>query len=45
MIEARRPYIIVIDKNKQKEIIIDTAVPTDVKVRKKKERKLKSTKI
>ena len=38
MIEARRPDLIVIDKKEQKGIIIDIAVPTDVRVEEKKEK-------
>ena len=43
VIEARRPTIIVIDKKERKEIIIDIAVPADVRLRGK--RKGKSDKI
>ena len=43
VIEARRPDIILIDKKEQKGIIIDIAVPADVRVGEKKERKWKST--
>ena len=35
MIEGRRPDIIVIDKKERKGIIIDIAVPADVRVREK----------
>ena len=35
LIEARRPDLIVIDKKEQKGIIIDIAVPTDVRVEEK----------
>ena len=35
MIEERKPDIIVIDKKEQREIIIDIAVPADVRVREK----------
>ena len=35
MIEARRPDIILIDKKERKGIIIDIAVPADVRVREK----------
>ena len=41
MIEARRPDIIVIDKEERKGIIIDIAVPADVRVGKKKGKKWK----
>ena len=43
VIEARRPDIIVIDKEGQKGIIINIAVPADVKVGRKKGKKWKST--
>ena len=36
VIEARRPDIILIDKKERKGIIIDIAVPADVRVEKKK---------
>ena len=39
LIEAMRPDLIVIDKKEQKVIIIDTAVPADVRVEEKKRRK------
>ena len=42
MIEVRRPDIILIDKKERKGIIIDIAVPADVRVGKKKGRKWKS---
>ena len=32
MIEVRRPDIIVIDKKEQKGIIVNTAVPADIRV-------------
>ena len=41
MIEARRPDLIVIDKKKQKGIIIDIAVPADVRVGEKEREKVK----
>ena len=41
MIEARRPDIIVIDKKEQKGIIIDIAVPADVRVGEKEREKVK----
>ena len=40
LIEARRPDLIVIDKKEQKVIIIDIAVPADVRVEKKEKEKL-----
>ena len=45
VIEARRPdiIIIVIDKNERKGIIIDIAVPADVRVGEKKGKKRKNT--
>ena len=43
VIEARRPDIIVIDKKERKGIIIDIAVPADVRVGKKKGKKWKCT--
>ena len=41
MIEARRPDIILIDKKERKGIIIDIAVPADVRVREKEREKMK----
>ena len=38
-IEARRPDIILIDKKQQKGIIIDIAVPADLRVGKKERKK------
>ena len=38
--EARRPDIILIDEKEQKEIIIDTAVPADVRVGEKEREKM-----
>ena len=35
LIEARRPDLILIHKKEQKRVIIDTAVPADVRVEKK----------
>ena len=43
VIEARRPDIIVIDKKERKGIIIDIAVPANVRVGKKKGKKWKCT--
>ena len=40
LIEARRPDLIVIDKKEQKGIIIDIAVPADVRVEKKEKEKV-----
>ena len=40
LIEARRPDLIVIDKKKQKVIIIGTAVPADVRVEEKEKEKV-----
>ena len=40
MIEARRPDIILIDKKERKEIIIDIAVPADVRVGEKEREKM-----
>ena len=40
LIEARRPDLIVIDKKEQKGIIIDIAVPTDVRVEEKEKGKV-----
>ena len=40
VMEARRPDIILIDKKEQKEIIIDTAVPADVRVGEKEREKM-----
>ena len=37
LMEARRPDLIVIDKKEQKGIIIDIAVPADIRVEEKKE--------
>ena len=44
VIEERKPDIIVIDKKEQRGIIIDIAVPADVRVR-KKDKKWKNTRI
>ena len=41
MIEARRPDIIVIDKKERKGLIIDIAVPADVRVEEKEREKVK----
>ena len=41
MIEAKRPDIIVIDKKERKGIIIDIAVPADVRLEEKEREKLK----
>ena len=38
LMEARRPDLIVIDKKEQKGIIIDIAVPADIRVEEKKEK-------
>ena len=43
VIEARRPEIIVIDKKERKGIIIDIAVPADVRVGGKEREKWKNT--
>ena len=40
LIEARRPELIVIDKKEQKGIIIDIAVPADVRVEAKEKEKV-----
>ena len=40
LIEARRPDLIVIDKKEQKGIIIDIAIPADVRVEKKEKEKV-----
>ena len=40
LIETRRPYITVFDKNEQKWIIIDIAVPADAGVGEKEKEKL-----
>ena len=40
LIEARRPDLIVIDKKEQKGIIIDIAVPADVRVEEKEKEKV-----
>ena len=40
VIEARRPDIILIDKKERKGIIIDTAVPADVRVGEKEREKM-----
>ena len=40
MIEARRPDMILIDKKERKEIIIDIAVPDDVRVGEKEREKI-----
>ena len=40
VIEAKRPDIILIDKNEQKGTIIDIAVPTDVRVGEKESEKM-----
>ena len=40
LIEARRPDLIVIDKREQKGIIIDIAVPADVRVQEKEKEKV-----
>ena len=40
VIEARRPDVIVIDKKERKGIIIDIAVPTDVRVGEKEKEKV-----
>ena len=40
MIEARRPDIILIDKKEQNGIIIDIAVPADVRVGEKERKKM-----
>ena len=42
VIEARRPDIIVIDKKERKGIIIDIAVPADVRVGEKEKEKVKT---
>ena len=41
LIEARRPDLIVIDKKKQRGIIIDIAVPADVRIEEKEKEKVK----
>ena len=38
--EARRPDLIVIDKKEQKGILIDTAIPADVRVEEKEKEKV-----
>ena len=43
VMEAKRPDIILIDKKQPKGIIIDNAVPADVRVGEKERGKLKST--
>ena len=40
LIEARRPDLIVIDKKEQKGIIIDIAVPADIRVEEKETEKV-----
>ena len=40
LIQARRPDLIVLDKKEQKGIIIDIAVPADVRVEKKEKEKV-----
>ena len=40
VIEARRPDTILIDKKERKRIIIDTAVPADVRVGEKEREKM-----
>ena len=40
LIDARRPDLIVIDKKEQKGIIIDIAVPADVRVKEKEKEKV-----
>ena len=40
LIEARQPDLIVIDKKEQKEMIIDIAVPADIRMEKKEKEKL-----
>ena len=40
MIEARRPDLIVIDKKEQKGIIVDIAVPADIRVEEKEKEKV-----
>ena len=40
VIEARRPDIILIDKKERKGIIIDTAVPADVRLGEKEREKM-----
>ena len=45
LIEARQPDLIVIDKKEQKGIIIDIAIPADVRVEEKEKEKVKSTRI
>ena len=40
LIAARQPDLIVIDKKEQKEMIIDIAVPADVRVEKKEKEKV-----
>ena len=40
VIEARRPDIILIDKKERKRIIIDTAVPANVRVEEKEKEKV-----
>ena len=42
LIEARRPDLIVIDKREQKGIIIDIAVPADVRVQEKEKEKVEN---
>ena len=45
LIKARRPNLIVIEKKKQKGIIIDIAVPADVRVEEKEKKRWESPKI
>ena len=45
MTDARRPDTIVIDKKERKGIIIDIAVPADVRVREKEREKERDLKI
>ena len=40
LIEARRPDLIVIDKEEQKGIIVDIAVPADIRVKEKEKEKV-----
>ena len=40
LIEARRPDLIVIDKKEQKGIIVDIAVPADIRVKEKEKEKV-----
>ena len=42
LIKARRPNLIVIEKKKQKGIIIDIAVPADVRVEEKEKEKVET---